>query len=256
VHLVVISAYVLGIGALGYFQEKGQGPALTESTSGLLWASAESLLSFGFVLGIAWIASRVTREELLLRWRGGAQPILLGIVYSVGLRIAVVVVAVFIGVFLVASSVVDTDELRDILENRAPAIGEVVSTEALRENPTYFWLMLTLLSFVVAGLREELWRAAFLAGMRGLWPRTFASRKAQLGAVAVAAVVFGLGHTSMGPLAVAATSFLGLGLGAIMVFHRSIWPAVLAHGFFNATSFAFIPWVAERMQEVSSALGR
>jgi hypothetical protein len=28
-----------------------------------------------------------------------------------------------------------------------------------------------------------------------------------------------------------------------MVFHRSIWPAVIAHGAFNATSMALIPWV-------------
>jgi membrane protease YdiL (CAAX protease family) len=220
-----------------------------------LLASAESLFSFGLVLGLAWLASRVTWDELLLRWRGGPRPILLGVVYSVGLRIAVAVIAIFVGTMLVALRVVDIAELQDILERSAPDVGQVVSVSSMRENPTYFWLMLTLVSFVVAGLREELWRAAFLAGMRGLWPRAFASRWAELGAVAVAAVVFGLGHASMGPLAVLAAIILGMGLGAIMVFHRSIWPAVLAHGFFNATSFAFIPWAAEKLKEASSALG-
>jgi hypothetical protein len=33
------------------------------------------------------------------------------------------------------------------------------------------------------------------------------------------------------------TGLLGVMLGTIMIFHRSIWEAVLAHGFFNATSF-------------------
>jgi membrane protease YdiL (CAAX protease family) len=43
---------------------------------------------------------------------------------------------------------------------------------------------------------------------------------------------------------------LGLGLGLIMVFHRSIWPAVLAHGFFDATSMALIPWAMELMRNL------
>jgi membrane protease YdiL (CAAX protease family) len=45
------------------------------------------------------------------------------------------------------------------------------------------------------------------------------------------------------------TGLLGFGLGAIMVFHRSIWPAVIAHGMFNATSLALIPWVLEKLHE-------
>ena len=34
---------------------------------------------------------------------------------------------------------------------------------------------------------------------------------------------------------------LGVGLGAIMVYHQSIWPAVFAHGIFDATTFALLP---------------
>ncbi|HUR29523.1 MAG TPA: CPBP family intramembrane glutamic endopeptidase [Planctomycetota bacterium] len=255
-HLALITAYVLAIGATAVFQEKGGPPALSSSTRGLLWASAESLLSFGAVFAVAWLASRATREELRLPWRGGLLPIPLGIVYSLGLRIAVGVAAVVVAVTLVLLQVVGREELQDLMQSSAPDFGGVVSLESMRENPTYFWLMLTLVSFVVAGLREELWRAAFLAGMRGLWPRRFASRKAELWAVAVAAVVFGFGHAAMGPLAVAAAFVLGFGLGAIMVFHRSIWPAVLAHGFFDATSFAVLPWAAEKLQEASRALGQ
>jgi len=44
-----------------------------------------------------------------------------------------------------------------------------------------------------------------------------------------------------GPVAVGLTTLLGFGLGVIMVLHRSIWPAVIAHGMFDATSLALLP---------------
>jgi len=65
-------------------------------------------------------------------------------------------------------------------------------------------------------------------------------------AVVLAAVVFGLGHWPQGLAGVALTGTLGLGLGAILLYHRSLWVAVLAHGFFDATSFALLASV-ERM---------
>jgi membrane protease YdiL (CAAX protease family) len=63
--------------------------------------------------------------------------------------------------------------------------------------------------------------------------------------VLIAAVIFGAAHVTMGILAMVFAGILGVGLGLIMVFHRSIWPAVLAHGFFDATSMALIPWATE-----------
>jgi len=35
-----------------------------------------------------------------------------------------------------------------------------------------------------------------------------------------------------------------------MVFHRSIWPAVIAHGAFDATTFALLPWLLEKLQSL------
>jgi membrane protease YdiL (CAAX protease family) len=54
----------------------------------------------------------------------------------------------------------------------------------------------------------------------------------------------------MGSVAAFMAGLLGLGLGLIMVLHRSIWPAVLAHGFFDATSMALIPWGIEMMKHL------
>jgi membrane protease YdiL (CAAX protease family) len=41
---------------------------------------------------------------------------------------------------------------------------------------------------------------------------------------------------------------LGFLLGIIMVVHQSIWPAVIAHGMFDATSFALVPIALEHLQ--------
>jgi membrane protease YdiL (CAAX protease family) len=50
-------------------------------------------------------------------------------------------------------------------------------------------------------------------------------------------LLFGSGHTVQGALGVCATTLLGLGLGGIMLWRRSIWEAVIAHGFFDASTF-------------------
>lgn len=111
------------------------------------------------------------------------------------------------------------------------------------------------MSFVVAGLREELWRTAFPAGLRTLRPQRFGSRPGQMTAVAIAASLFGFGHLGLGPVAVLFAGRLGFGPGLIMVFHRSLWPALIAHGMFDATSPALLPWVAEKLPEIERALG-
>jgi membrane protease YdiL (CAAX protease family) len=61
-----------------------------------------------------------------------------------------------------------------------------------------------------------------------------------MAAVLLAAVVFGFGHLPQGWGGVYVTGLLGTALGWIMVRHDSIWEAVLAHGFFDASTFAFL----------------
>jgi uncharacterized protein len=98
----------------------------------------------------------------------------------------------------------------------------------------------TLVSFVLAGFREELWRAAMLAGCKALFPALYAKRRGQVLCVIGIAIIFGIGHWSQGPGGVVLTTLLGVMLGLIMVFHRSVWEATLAHGFFNASSFVLM----------------
>jgi membrane protease YdiL (CAAX protease family) len=208
------------------------------------------MLVFGIFFGLAWLASRASPDDLLLRrGRGGVWTIPLGFAYSIALRFVVGVIMILVGLVLVGLRLSTAQELQRFLTANRPDVETVVDVSALRQDPIYFWLSLTLVSFIVAGLREELWRSALLAALRRLWPRRFGSRIGQVVAVGLAAVAFGLGHLPQGTIAVGATAVLGFALGVIMVLHRSIWPAVLAHGFFDATSLALLPWAMDLLHK-------
>ncbi len=247
VHLLLLAGYVLALGWLGAERAPTRAPALTHSAKGLLITCVLQLALFGAVFALAWVASRASRQELLLRWRGGLWVLPLGIAYSIALRLIVAIAALIIVATLLLARVLTTDQVQQFARTNSPDVATLVDVQALKRDPLYFWLTLTFVSFVVAGLREELWRSGMLAGMRALWPRVFGSTAGQLGAVGIAAIVFGIGHLALGPLGVAAATLLGLGLGVIMVLHRSIWPAVIAHGMFDATTFGLLPWVMELM---------
>lgn len=256
VHLFVITAYLVIIGLAGWTRAGSRVPLFLNRASRLVMVSALEMLSFGVVFGVAWAASRATRDDLLLRWRGRLWPIPLGVAYSVVLRLSLVVAVLVPSGILVVSGLVTPDGVQHFFTTHAPNIGALVDLPAMSHDRAYFWIMLTVVSFVVAGLREELWRSAFLAGLGHVWPAAFRSRAGQVRAVAIAAIVFGLGHAAMGPLAVALAGVIGFGLGLIMVLHRSIWPAVIAHGTFDATTMALIPCVMTQMKHYQQMLGQ
>jgi membrane protease YdiL (CAAX protease family) len=252
-HLLVIGAYPLVVGLVGWRRSRFHGPALGHEVHGLAAVCGFELLIFGVVFGLAWLASRASRQSLLLPWRGGFWVIPLSLCYSIALRLAIALAATMLAMVLLVTHLVSLESLQRFMLANRPDVQALVDIPALRQDPLYFWLTVTVVSFVVAGLREELWRSGFLAGMRGLWPQRFGPLQGQLAAVAMGAVVFGLGHLAQGPIAVLPTALLGFGLGAIMVLHRSIWPAVLAHGWFDATTFvvlALLPGLADRMPQL------
>lgn len=252
IHLSLITAYLLVIAFVGLDRSKSRQsqPALSHTTVGLMEVCAVEIVSFGVVFAIACAVSRASLDDLRLRWRKHILSVALGAVYSIALRMAVGIVAAMVALALIATRVTSLEALQNFAEKNRPAVEKTVDVTALRDNPAYLWLTLTLVSFGVAGLREELWRSSFLAGMKGVWPRQFSSTTGQLVAVGICAIIFGAGHLSMGILAAAMAGLLGLGLGLIMVLHRSIWPAVIAHGFFDATSMALIPWALELMRHL------
>jgi len=247
VHLLVLGAYPVVVGILGAGRATSGRPALSHSARGLLTICGIELLVFGSVFAIAWLASRASRKDLLLRWRTGIWAVPLGIGYSVLIRLAVGVVSVMVFTVLVVARVVTLEQVQHFAQTNSPDVAALVDISALKNNPLYFWLSVTLVSFVVAGFREELWRTGFLAGLRKLWPDMFGGIPGQIAAVAVAAFVFGIGHLALGPLGVAAATLLGFLLGVIMVLHQSIWPAVIAHGMFDATTFALLPHIIDKL---------
>jgi membrane protease YdiL (CAAX protease family) len=257
IHLFLIAAYILLVGVLGRVHREARAhfPVLSHTARGLLLVCAIELLVFALVFGLAVAASHASRDDLLLRWRRGFWPVPLGIGYFVAIRLVLAILMLVASIALVVTHIMTPQSIRVFFAANRPDVETIVDISALRENPLYFWLTLTVVSFVVAGLREELWRSAFLAGLRTLWPQQFGTRMGQITAVLIAATVFGFAHLGMGLLAVPITGLIGLGLGLIMVFHRSIWPAVIAHGMFDATSLALLPWIADKLPEIQRTVG-
>ncbi len=250
IHFLVIGAYPVVMASLAWTRQTERGPALSSNARGLLIVCGVELLLFSVVFALGWLASRASREQLLWRWRPGYWVVPLGIFYSVAIRFAVGIVVAVVSAVLVISQMVTAESVRDFMTTHRPDVESLVDVSAMRSNPLYFWLTITLVSFVVAGLREEVWRSGFLAALRALWPRTFGSRRGEILAVGVISVVFGLAHIGLGALGAAMAGMLGFLLGLIMVFHQSIWPAVIAHGLFDATTMVLLPWVMEKIPQL------
>lgn len=243
IHLSLISGYVLFIGASGIlWPGRSHGGSPSHPVGGLLFHSAIEMILYGLVFGFAFYASRATPDDLLLRWRGHVNPILLGIGYAIALRLTIGFLMNFLFFVLIATGKMDPTQTLDIAATQQAGADRVVSSAALRSSPAYFWTSLTVTSFIMAGFFEELWRAAFISGLKSLWPEIFSPWIGQVVAVVIAAALFGFGHTTQSPLMVLYAGFLGVGFGLIMIFHRSIWPAVIAHGLFDATYMVMTRW--------------
>src|SRR3954462_7952872 len=250
IHLLLIGGYILPRIALGVEYPRDN-PALANSTTGLVLVSLLELGVFGLVFGVACLISRPTREQLFLRWRPGWWVFPLGVGYSIAIRLAAGIAIFAVVVVMIVSHVFTPASAQEFMTTNRPDVEKLVDVNAMRQNPAYFWLTITLVSFVVAGLREELWRAGTLAAMRSLWPRAFGSLGRQIVAVSLIAVVFGTAHLQLGIIAAVTAGILGLLLGIIIIVHRSMWPAAIAHGMLDATTFALLPVIMQKLHELS-----
>lgn len=251
--LLLIGFYPAFISLLGQMlshrsKHKG-GSALPSSSQDLVRYVTLDLAVFGLFWLLGWAFSRATKDELLLRWRGGGlKPIWQGFGWALGLRLAIMVAFLF--VFIVAAIVLsaagtDPKSFAHLIQKNGPKPDALFPKGAL-SNPVYLLLSTTLLSFVAAGLREELWRTACLAALRHLLPDAWSDRARWSFAIGLSSVIFGLGHVYQGAVGVVMTGIIGAGLGVLTWRNRSIWPSVWAHGFFDATSFLLAAMVAGR----------
>jgi membrane protease YdiL (CAAX protease family) len=249
IHFLLIGGYFFpGLIQGLYFGRRH--PLLTHSTHGLLMVCGLKFVIFTIVFLFGWLASRATIDELLLRWRQGWWVVPLAVGYSIAIRVGLAVTGFIVVLFLLITHLVNLESLQNFALHNPPRIDRLIDIAALQTNRTYYWLSITLVSFLMAGFREELWRTATLAGMRALWPRAFMSRAGESIAIVLIAVAFGAAHLPLGALAAAAAALIGICLGIILIVHRSIWPAVIAHGLFDATTFALLPLVANKFQQL------
>src|SRR5258706_4983764 len=237
IHLLILTAYPLVLGIWGAINHGNDAARMLPSrVLTLLAALSIETVVFAVVCGVALLFSCCNSEELFLSWNSRFKPVIRGFVYSIGLRLFLFVIIVAIA----GLTSMATGGREQIAEKLRPETEQVVDARALAKSPAYFVLNLTLVSFVFAGFREELWRAGMLAGFEGLWPGTLSRPDGRWLAVGLTAAVFGLGHLPQGWGGVLLTGALGFGLGIIILRQRSIWEAVMAHGFFNATTFLML----------------
>jgi membrane protease YdiL (CAAX protease family) len=253
IHLAIIAALPI-IAATAGSASHGKAPALGHSAKGLLVVCGFEVLFFGIAFGLAWLASRATKDDLLLRWRPRGWVLPLGLAYSVGVRLGAGIAVAIVGSFVAVITNATPAQIQDFVQQNRPKVETLVDVQALTHDPVYFWLTVIFVSLIMGGLREELWRSSFLAGLRSLWPRVFDSRAGGIAGAAVAALFFGAGHIPQGILAAGMITVVGFLLGVIMSLHRSVWPSVVAHGLFDAASLAVLPWVMPHLQELQRAV--
>ena len=240
-HLLILTAWIVATMASAHFQTvSGRVRVPLRDVATLLRRLAVDIPVFAAFCAAAWLCSRASAAEWRLRWRGGLGPLWGGFLYSIGLRVAAFVVVAALVLIIHLFHPIDARVVREL----RPHVENAVSPQALAKSPVFFWLMVTLLSGC-AGLLEEVWRGGMLAGLAGVFPPVFGGRFGPWAAILPTAALFGLGHLYMGWPAVAGATLLGCMLGAIMVWHRTIWPAVVAHACFDAASLVAVAWIAQ-----------
>ena len=91
-------------------------------------------------------------------------------------------------------------------------------------------------AFIGAGFYEEFMFRGFL--MQGLAMLFGAGRGAWMAACVVQGALFGLAHAYQNPLGMVITGTLGILLGLLVLASgRNLWPAIIAHGLFDASRF-------------------
>jgi membrane protease YdiL (CAAX protease family) len=238
---LLLAGYVLWAGHSGKAATSAA-PALPSAPLALFLATGWQMLLFAAVFAGAWLAGRPSLPELYCVQKIQILTLVFGFAWSLVLRAGILVIALLVaGISMLLHSGIGADSLQQL----RPKIENLFDPKAL-SNPNFVLLCTTWVSFVVAGLREELWRAGVIASLRALFPAEWPGRRWEWLAVAIAAGIFGLGHLTQGWGAVALTGLLGLGLGGIMVLRRSLPEAVLAHGFFDALTFGALALLSNK----------
>jgi membrane protease YdiL (CAAX protease family) len=242
---ILIGSSPLLASLMGGARRSTEGPMLPKTVLGLLIFCAIQMAAFGVVWGIAWLFARPNRDELRMRLHNIWKAIGWGVIYSVGMRLAIALIAIYALVVLSLLGF-DAKELTKLAQQSGEGAQKAFAPAMANTSLVYKFLMISLVSFVVAGLREELWRTFTLTGLQKICPQNWSVTQKNGVALVVSSVFFGLGHVYQGVTGVVLTTFLGLVLGGVVLRHKSIWPAVIAHGCFDAVSFIALALVLKK----------
>jgi membrane protease YdiL (CAAX protease family) len=167
---------------------------------------------------VAWLLIRLRRETLADI--GLKRPASWPRTFIIGILLAALV---FAGIYL---------------SERAGLHRDLSRFAALRGN-----LKLTLLVvfyvLIGAGFYEEFMFRGFL--MQGFAMFFGGSRGAWGGALIIQGVLFGASHAYQNPVGILITGTLGVLLGVLVIISgRNLWPAIIAHGLFDASRSVLI----------------
>jgi membrane protease YdiL (CAAX protease family) len=233
--LVLMVGYILFATLKGAGQPSNQ-PALSPTVPGLLLDTLLNLSLFGFLFGIGAWAAHPRASDLYADRPTTAIHWLLGFVWSVLLRVAIAIPILLAALVLL---LLNGEKGMEKVSTFRPRLENLLDLSALAD-PLYALLCITWGSFVVAALREELWRAAMLGGIRAIAPASWSRLQAEWLGISISSVLFGIAHLTQGWPAVVMTTLIGFVLGSVQVYRRSLAEAVIAHGFFDATTFAIL----------------
>ncbi|HWF19122.1 MAG TPA: hypothetical protein VG754_07635, partial [Verrucomicrobiae bacterium] len=152
IHLGVLTIFPLVPAVMGLVYRQSHHTILPKTVGGLLGIALFELMFFVLLFGFAWLASRANADQLLLHWRRGVLPVVLGFAYSFALRLAIMVllVAVVFAWWLLTAihngfqnGINPTD-----IQQFRPQTEQLINAQALVNSPIYLVICLTLISFV------------------------------------------------------------------------------------------------------------
>ncbi|MBS2032783.1 MAG: CPBP family intramembrane metalloprotease [Deltaproteobacteria bacterium] len=143
-----------------------------------------------------------------------------------------------LGLFYLAAT---RTSVNDLLHDRGPIL------ELFSKTP----LALVFPLAMVVGLYEELIFRGFVLGRlrEALASRKLQPLQQQAIAVAGSATLFGLLHGYQGGYGIFQTTGAGLALGALVVWRRSLWPAVIAHASIDGFGLFALHVLVPKLQE-------
>ena len=245
---IIVGVFPLAAAYSSTTRAKGNagGEATLPSTvEGLIVGGTFQLAFILLFFGVGWLFSRATEAQLWMHWRKGVAPFWQGALYSIGLRFLPVFLLFFVTIILIILGYKPNTAVEWLNANKpqTDGIGDSIRAGSM----IYQAVTLSFFSFIVAGFGEELWRVATMRGLIEIAPRKMPIFAKNAIAVLVSALIFGIGHLYQGVAGVGVTAFIGIALGAITLSHRSIWPAVIAHGCFDAASFLMVIMEVDKM---------